>query len=70
MLEKIKEIYSLSVSIYYEIADDNMLASGHPGELGPAHNEVLTEEYSNLMGAIETLKQIANKMQKDNTYKK
>lgn len=35
MEEKIQQIYKLSVDLYYEVADDNMKRSGHPGVMGP-----------------------------------
>ena len=70
MLEDIKNIYKNSLDLWYQIADDQMLGCGHPGHMGPAHDEILSEEYSILRGAIETLNDIANKLEKDNNHKK
>jgi len=39
--ELIEEIYSLSVKLYYEVADDRMLKRGHPGVMGPSGDWVV-----------------------------
>jgi hypothetical protein len=61
---KIEEIYDLSVKLYYEVADDHMKASGHPGVMGTEGDafDIFAPEYGKLMGAIETLKQVAEKI--------
>ena len=59
----IKEIYELSVKLYYDVADDRMLKCGHPGVMGPSGNdENFSIEWGELVGAIETLKQVGSKI--------
>jgi len=62
MKDKIEEIYKLSVELYYQVADDNMKRSGHPGVMGPTSNEHFDEKYGVLIGAIRTLQDISNKI--------
>ena len=64
---KIQQIYDLSVKLYYEVADNHMLASGHPGVMGWSSNEKPHNmNYYAILGSIETLKQIAEKLKKQN----
>ena len=61
--ERIKEIYDLSVKLYYQYGDDNMKARGHPGIMGWNSDEnPINIDYYALLGSIETLKQIAEKL--------
>lgn len=62
MDEKIKKIYELSVSLYHEVADNNMLRCGHPGVAC-----VDNQNYGTLLGSIETLKQISEKIRNHRT---
>lgn len=66
MEEKIKEIYSLSVSLYYEVADDNMKHRGHPGIMGPSSAEQWDENIGMINGIIQTLIEILNKINSQN----
>jgi hypothetical protein len=60
---KIEEMYDTSVKLYYDVADNNMHRRGHPGIMGKASNEEnYNSDYYVLMGAIETLKQVAEKI--------
>ena len=61
--KKIQKVYNLSVELYYEIADDTMYRRAHPGVMGRASNdEKFNPDYGVLMGAIETLRQVAEKI--------
>lgn len=61
--KKIQKVYDLSVKLYYEIADDTMCRRAHPGVMGRASNEEnYNSDYYTLMGAIETLRQVAEKI--------
>lgn len=67
-IKEIREIYDMSVNLYYQVADDNMRRRGHPGVMGPAGviepdtNKPWDVNIGMIEGAIETLKQIANKL--------
>jgi hypothetical protein len=66
MEDKIEEIYRLSVDLYYEVADDNMLKRGHPGVMGQSStDESFNKKYCVLMGAIKTLEDVSNKIKTD-----
>jgi len=59
----IKEIYELSVKLYYDVADDRMLKCGHPGVMGPpSSDENFSIEWGELVSTIETLKQVGDKI--------
>ncbi len=60
----INRIYVMSVKLWFSVADNNMLHRGHPGVMGSGSNEVFDENYGVLMGAIQTLKDIAEKIKK------
>jgi len=60
--DTIKKIYKLSVSLYYDVADDAMERRGHPGIMGEDSGTVWNEQFGILGGTIETLKEVANKL--------
>jgi len=64
--KKIQKVYNLSVELYYEVADDTMYRRAHPGVMGPASDEKFNPDYGTLMGAIETLRQVAEKIKNQN----
>jgi hypothetical protein len=65
MKEKIEEIYKLSVELWFKVADNRMLACGHPGVSGNNSDEKFCPGYGMLIGTIEVLKQVAEKIKKD-----
>lgn len=60
--ELIKEIYSLSISIWYEVFKHH--AIGHPGISGPSsvNDEGWDEELGTLIGIKAALTEIVNKI--------
>ena len=59
--ELIKEIYNLSISIWYKVYSNS--ARGHPGISGPsAVDEEWNEELGTLIGIKSALNEIINKI--------
>ena len=58
----IDEIYRMSTSLYYELADDDMFRRGHPGVMGPSAEKKEDTRIGVIEGAIRTLTEILNKL--------
>jgi len=64
MEDKIDQIYNLASRCWFDVADNNMLACGHPGVTGCAGGDINTmySGESKLISAIEVLTQVHNKL--------
>ncbi len=60
-----KQIYDQSIELWYEYADYDMKACGHPGVYGPTSLVEWSINEGMLKGAISALQEVINKIEKD-----
>lgn len=62
----LKQLYNLSVDLWYQMADDNMKSCGHCGVSGiNGTSQYINDGYAELLGAIGNLTAIKEKMWRD-----
>lgn len=60
-----QQIYDLSVELWYQYADSDMKACGHPGVCGPTSQGEWSINEGMLKGAIAALQDVISKIEKD-----